>query len=151
MKDNLHETFIVLVIIKMVHGILEILGSIFLFFASSTLISRIMLIIFENETIEDPKDFVANSLMKSLSMILSSQSFWGLYLLIHGLVNFGISIGLLKRKVWVYPIAFAVLILFILYQIYQLSKGFSAFLLIITLIDFILLFLAWREYKLIKK
>ena len=151
MKDNLHQTFIVLVMIKLIHGILEILGAIFLFFASASWISNFTLRIFGNDLVEDPKDFIANSFMKSLSVILGSQGFWGIYLLVHGLINFGVSLCLIKRKLWAYPVVLVVLILFILYQIYKLSLEFSILLLTVTIIDIILVFLTWREYKLIKK
>jgi uncharacterized membrane protein len=70
-----------------------------------------------------------------------------LYLLIHGALKLWLVLGLLREKLWYYPTAIAVFSLFIGYQLYRFSFTHSAFLLLITAIDLVVVALTWHEYN----
>ena len=67
-----------------------------------------------------------------------------------GLVKMGLVAGLLREKLWAYPVALAVLGLFFCYQMYRLAHTHSSGLGFFSLLDLIILVLIWREYKSLK-
>ena len=108
--------------------------------------------IIHDEIQEDPHDVIANYFLHLAQAFGgSSQSFVALYLLIHCVINALIVIALWKEKLWAYPVSFAALGAFILYQLYLLAFGFSLWLVLFTLLDILIVFLVWHEYGVLKK
>ena len=60
-------------------------------------------------------------------------------------------LALLSRKLWAYPATFAVLTAFIAYQLYRYTFTHDIGLIAITLLDLIVMALAWNEYRLMKR
>ena len=65
-------------------------------------------------------------------------------------MNGAIVVGLLLREHWSYHATFVVLTLFIAYQLYRYSYTHDIGLIIISVIDLIVMALAWNEYRLFK-
>ena len=106
----------------------------------------------QGEIREDPHDFIANYILHTAQTFGgSSQSFAALYLLIHGVINALIVVALWREKLWAYPISFAALGAFIVYQLYLLTFGYSLWLIRFTILDIIIIFLVWHEYGVLKK
>ncbi len=100
---------------------------------------------------EDPHDIIANYLLTMAQGFGgTSKLFAALYLIGHGIVNGLIVVGLWKEKTWAYPISFIVLGAFTVYQIYLLTFGYSLGLVILTILDVVILLLAWHEYRTLK-
>ncbi len=75
----------------------------------------------EGELFEDPKDFLANFFMRGVSTVFSEARFWiVLFFITHGALKLFLAWGLLKKKVWAYPVSIAVFLLFITVQSYRL-------------------------------
>jgi uncharacterized membrane protein len=55
-------------------------------------------------------------------------------------------VGLLRNKLWYYPIAIVVFILFVAYQIFRFQITHSIWLLAITAVDAVVIVLTWHEY-----
>ena len=70
-----------------------------------------------------------------------------IYLFGHGVIKLWIIIGLLRKKLWYYPVAMIVFGLFIVYQLYRYTFTHSFLLLLITALDFIVIGLTWHEYR----
>jgi uncharacterized membrane protein len=68
-------------------------------------------------------------------------------MIIHGLVAIAVVIALVHKKMWAFPAAGILLVLFIIYQIYRLTLAFSLILLILTLIDIAIIFFLRYEYR----
>jgi uncharacterized membrane protein len=66
-------------------------------------------------------------------------------------VNGLIVRGLLLRKLWAYHATFVVLTLFIAYQFYRYNYTHDIGLIVISIIDLIVMALAWNEYRLFKR
>ena len=77
----------------------------------------------------------------------TSQQFFALYLASHGLVKLAVVAALWRGYLWAYPLALAVMALFILYQLYRLSLEMSWPLVGLTLFDLIVVALIWTEYR----
>ena len=93
-------------------------------------------------------DRIAAALMRAAEgFSIQSQQFFALYLASHGLVKLAVVAALWRGYLWAYPLALAVMALFILYQLYRLSLEMSWPLVGLTLFDLIVVALIWTEYR----
>lgn len=152
-QDNvLHKSFEIAILIKGIDGILEIIGGILLSFLSPARLNRIVALLTQHELSEDPKDVIANVMIRlSSSFSISSQHFGVFYLVSHGLIKFILIILLWRRKLWSYPLTIASLILFMAYQLYRFSFTHSVLLIALTIFDAVMIILTWSEFKRIKE
>lgn len=92
-------------------------------------------------------DTVALTFMRLASEIsVSNKQFFAYYLLAHGLIKIAIVIGLLREKLWMFPVGLVTLGCFVTYQLYRFSIGHSVGLLIITIFDILIMWFVWREW-----
>jgi len=139
--------FDVAIILKGVNGIIEFVGGIFLFFISSTFISRIVARVFSHELGDDPRDFLANYAVNfAQNLTIATKEFIALYIFIHGIINLFLFTTVMKKKYWAYPIALVVLCLLIVYQVIRLTHLFSWILCIITIVDVVFIYLMYDQY-----
>src|SRR5260221_4799239 len=115
----IRDIFDVSLVIKGIDGVLEIIGGIFFFFIQQNQLITITKLVVQRELIEDPQDFTANYLIATSHVSVSLQFFTAIYLLIHGVIKIVIVVGLLKNKLWAYPLGITVFSAFVLYQLYQ--------------------------------
>jgi uncharacterized membrane protein len=144
----LHYLFELGVSLKFVNGVLELIGGVFLFFITPESLNKLAAKMLTDELLEDRKDLVANTLRHVMaSLSADTQVFASLYLLVHGIVKVGLVVALCKKKLWAYPLAGVVLVLFTVYQLYLYSHSRSAFQLFLTAVDVLVLLLLWSEYR----
>jgi uncharacterized membrane protein len=141
-QHRLHQLFIVSVIVKGVHAVIELAGGIALYlFSTGTIAAWLWQAGQSNDWIER----FANSFSTK------EHHFYAFYLVSHGVVNGLIVAGLLMRTRWAYQATFIVLTLFIAYQAYRYSYTHDIGLIVISVIDLIVMALAWNEYRLFKR
>ncbi|MBU6390217.1 DUF2127 domain-containing protein [Patescibacteria group bacterium] len=139
-------------ILKGVHAVIEILSGLFLALATTGTIVNIVNFFTQDEITEDPHDAIANYLVHSVEQLTGSGKFYGaLYLISHGVINGLLVWGLLRRKLWSYPLAIVVLGLFVAYQVYQWNFNHSLWLLFLSVFDLTVLWLIWLEWRIIKR
>ena len=144
----LHYLFEISVVLKFLNGVLEVVGGILLFFSTPQSLSRLATTLLTSELLEDPKDLVANTLLHAVQRLsANAQAFASVYLLVHGIVKVGLMIALWNQKLWAYPLASVILVLFTVYQVYLFSLSGSFFQLFLTALDVVILLLLWFEYK----
>src|SRR5713101_3166681 len=144
----LHYLFEVGVSLKFLNGILEVIGGIFLLFSTRQSLSKLAATLLTNELLEDPRDLVANTLLHAVQRLsANAQVFASVYLFVHGIVKVGLVVALWKKKLWAYPLAGVVLVLFTIYQVYLFSHSRSLFQLFLTAVDVLILLLLWSEYR----
>ncbi len=149
-EQFIHKLFIWGVLLKAVDGVLEVVGGIALFFTGA--LASIAGVLIQNELIEDPHDFIASHLQDSLPALLAHSGwFASMYLLSHGVIKIGLAAGLLRDKPWAYPTAIVTFALFIVYQLYRYTFTHSLFLMLLTLLDVVVIWLTWHEYQYFKK
>lgn len=61
-----------------------------------------------------------------------------------------LSYNLLKHRLWAFPFSFVLISLFIIYEALRFTYTHSFILLGVILLDIIILWLIWREYKKLK-
>lgn len=150
-KKIVHLGFEVGLILKGLHGFMGIVGSVFLLFLSPNRLNWLTRFLTQHELAEDPKDKVANFLITlSSSFSISTQHFAVFFLMSHGIIKCILILLLWRRKLWAYPLTIISLILFIAYQVYQYTLTGSAFLILLTIFDAVMIELTYLEYKRIK-
>ena len=151
-RRALHDTFMVGIILKGIDGVFEIIGGVLLYAVSPAQINRTLFFLLQHELSEDPKDVVANFLIRAAGHLsVGTQHFASLYLLSHGIVKAGIVISLWKSKLWAYPSAIVFFIAFIGYQLYRYTFTHSFWMIVLTVFDVAIVVLTWLEYRHVKK
>jgi uncharacterized membrane protein len=135
------------IIIKGASGALEFLAGLLLFFVSPSAIHNFIVVITQRELLEDPHDMVANFLLGwTLDLANGGRVFLIAYLWIHAVIKLIAVIGILRNQLWAYSFSLATLSLFVLYQLYEIALHSSIGMILLTLFDFFILWLIWREY-----
>ena len=143
--------FRVSVLAKGLDGVLEIAGGIALWAVSQGWIVRAVGFLTQDEIAEDPHDLVANYLRHAARHFsLGSEHFMAIYLLGHGVVKIFVVVALLRNKLWAYPIAIVVFSGFVAYQIYRFALTGGAGLIALTIIDLIVIWFIWLEYRAVR-
>ena len=132
----LDRTFFINLILKGLDGVLELIGGILPLVISPAQIGAIARFLTQHEIAEDPHDLIANSLIDLTSSLnLSAALFGAIYLLLHGLVKVVLVWAVLRDQLWAYPWMIAFLLIFIVYQGYQIAGSFSWGLTLLTAFD----------------
>ena len=138
--------------LKGAHSLVEVLGGLALALISHDTIIAIATALTRAELMEDPRDLVANALRQAAEGITTdAQSFAAWYLFSHGLIKLVLVAAVLANRVWAYPAFMAAMIGFILYQAYRMSFEVSFVLVAITVLDVVVLALAWHEYGYVRR
>jgi uncharacterized membrane protein len=147
-EKYLHLVFEASLVLKAVFAVAEILAGIGAYFVTQQFLFRLVERMTREERLEDPRDFIANYLFQSAQHFsVSTRRFTAVYLLSHGVIKLWLIIGLLRQRLWYYPVAIAIFSLFIAYQLYRYSLTHSLWLLLITVVDVVVIVLTWHEYR----
>lgn len=134
--------------LKAADSIAELAGSAMLYFVSNDAILRLARAMTHRELLEDPNDVIANYLLHSAERFsIDQRSAASFFLFTHGAVKLFLVIMVLQGRAWAYPVFMVALALLITYQCYQLSHALSLWLAALTVLDVIVLWLTWHEYR----
>ena len=147
-EKTLHRLFLISVWIKGAAGILETLAGIPFFFVTPEAIEDFVALITAPELFEDPNDWIATTIRHAVQHFSTNTArFAGAYLAIHGLIKIFLVAGLLRRKLWAYPLSLWFLVAFIVYQCYRYVFTHSIWLIVLTIVDLVVAYLIWHEYQ----
>lgn len=146
--ERIHGYFRAGIFLKGALSAIEILGGIVVLIVPVSYFANIILRYTDAELAEEPGNFLAAYLAQFANQFaIAGSLFVAFYLLSRGLIKLGLVTALFKNKPWAYPGSLAVLGLFTLYQLYQIATAPSAFIIGLTVFDFVVLWLIWREYR----
>jgi uncharacterized membrane protein len=137
-EKRIHRIFVISVLFKGAHALIEIAGGLALYLVSAAAIAAWL-----DEI--DPHNWVERHFP------FSEQHFYAFYLLSHGLVKSVLVFGLLREKLWAYPASFVVFGAFIAYQLYRYSYTHEVALIALSIFDLFVIYLAVHEYRLLRK
>jgi uncharacterized membrane protein len=144
-EKQIHQIFQISVFIKGVLALIECAAGVAFALVSTSSIKNLVDMLTQEELIEKPQDFIATHLLAAgQHFSVETKHFYAFYLLSHGLVKLLLVIGLLRNKLWSYP----VLGLFSVYQLYRFSYTHGAGLIVLTVFDIFVIGLIWHEYRL---
>lgn len=151
-EKNIHFVFEVSLIFKGVFAALEILIGVFAYFVSQELLLSFVDFITPDDLGFDAGNALSSYLTHAVqNLSVSTQHFTAYYLVSHGIVKLFVIIGLWRKKLWYYPTAIVVFASFIVYQLYRFAFTHSIWLLILTVLDVIVIWLTWHEYEYMKR
>ncbi len=143
------RAFVIGLVMKAIAAVGQtVLGVLFLF---TTAVSSVIVYLVQNELIEDPTDFLATRINAFLPLSAHVQFVSALYLLVHGAIKLFLIWGLLKNKLWAYPASLVFIGLIVFYQVLSLSFAHPVIFTLLTLLDIIVAFLIWHEYKYVQR
>jgi uncharacterized membrane protein len=151
-EKRIHQIFVVSVLLKGAHALIEIIGGIALYMVSTQAIVTAINRFSRDQLVEDPDDWIGTHLLEfSRTFSVAEHNFYAFYLLSHGIIKSILVIGLLREKLWAYPASFAVFGAFILYQLYRYSFTGDIGLILLSIFDIFVIYLAAHEYRLLRK
>lgn len=150
-ETRLHFLFEASLWIKALFALAEIVGGVVAYFIPQHFLLSIVLRVTGNEMAEDPHDVVASFLLHTVQHLsVSSQKFAAVYLLAHGAIKLWLIIGLLRDKLWYFPVSMVAFALFVVYQLYRFTHTHSPWLLLLSVVDIAIIVLTWHEYRVSK-
>lgn len=150
-KTLLDKAYEIGLFVKGFDGTLELIGGILLLAVPPSFITGTAQFLTQREISEDPHDFVATHILAYGESLAHGQHlFASLFLLTHGAVKVALVIALLRQKLWAYPWALGALALFLVYQVYLLAKNPSLGMVFLTVLDTVIIWLVWREWRKVK-
>ncbi len=151
-QRGLHQLFLISIWIKGISGILETLAGIAAVFVEPRALEAVVLFLTAPELSEDPDDWFATFLGGAVRQYSAdTQAFLSMYLISHGLIRVFLVAGMLRGKLWAYPVSLGALGLFIAYQGERFMHTHSLWLVFLTLVDLGVAYLIWDEYQLRKR
>ena len=144
---RLNAVFRVSLVLKGLDGLLEITGGIALLFIAPRSLQELARWAVAHDLAGSPHDIIARHLLNSANdLSTSTTTFGAIYLLSHGVAKVVLVVLLLRDKLWAYPWMIALLIAFIVYQVYRFTYRPGPGLVLLTLFDAFVAWLTWREY-----
>jgi len=135
-------------ILKAARSVLELVGGAVLYVTSNDAIRRTAHALTRHELLEHPDDVVAGFLVRAAeSFSVEQKAAATIYLFSHGLVEIFLVVMILRNRIWAYPLYMAALGLLIVYQSYQMTLEFSLWLAALTLLDAVVVWLTWHEFR----
>ena len=144
-EKRIHQIFVVSVLVKGMHALVEIAGGIALALFNTDAIVRWLYKPGRPDWIEATLTRFANTFTGR------EHDYYVWFLASHGVINLALVIGLLRGKLWAYPATIAVLTLFIAYQLYRFTYTNDIGLILFSALDVVVIALAWHEYRLVKR
>jgi uncharacterized membrane protein len=80
-------------------------------------------------------------------LVTGGLLFLSIFLIVHGLIKIALVYCLLREITRAYPVALAILGVFLIYQLYVLITDFGIGILLLTILDIIIVWLVWGEYQ----
>ena len=151
-ERRIHRIFEISLLLKGAHALIECIGGLALALVGTSTITGLVNAFTQEELLEDPNDFVATRLLSlAQNFSVSTQRFYAFYLLSHGVIKAFLVVGLLRNKLWAYPVSLVVLGLFIVYQLYRFAYTHGFGLIVLTVFDVFVIGLIWHEYRLVRR
>jgi uncharacterized membrane protein len=139
--------FLVGVFFKGIDGLVELIAGVPLLFLSPSGLASIVHTVTAGELLAGPHDIIANLLIHGTQKLGAQVTFViGLYLLIHGIVKLAIVISLIVGATKIYPWAIAALGILAIVQIVDFVIHPSLGVALLTLLDWVIIALTWREW-----
>jgi len=137
-EKRIHQVFQITVALKGLHALIELAGGLALALFSTDRILRLLYRVHHHELI-------------TRHFSPGEHHYYVFFFISHGALNLGLAILLLLEKLWAYPVAITVLLLFIALQMHRFIHVHDPGLVVFSLLDVIVIALAVHEYRLLRK
>jgi uncharacterized membrane protein len=146
-QQNIHRLFEVSVTLKGLHALLELtIGSATLTLSPIVVANFLMNFAQHGEERGWPEFFIHLLLRVARADLAGGQHFAGVYLLLVGVINLGLVIGLLTGRLWSFPAALTAIAILMAYQMFRYTHTHAPILIALTLFDTVVWLLVRQEY-----
>src|SRR5260370_8782684 len=143
-----HGFFLRSVWSKGIAGLIETIGGLLLLFIPHAGLNALVVFLTAPELAEDPTDRIATLLQRMVhDLAADTKLFASGYLIVHGIIKVFLVAGLLRCRLWSYPVSLWFLAGFIPYQAYLFFFPHSLWMIALTIVDLIVAVLIFREYR----
>jgi uncharacterized membrane protein len=150
-ESRIHLLFQVSLLVKGAFALLEVAAGAVVYVVDADFAADFVSELAQAWLAHDLPDYVAPYLAQAANgWSPGSQHFVGFYLLSHGVVKGVLIGGLLRRKLGYYPLSIGVFALFAAYQLFRYQETHSAWLLALTVLDMVIIWLTLQEYRYLK-
>ena len=147
-EQHLHRFFEIALLLKALFAVGEIVAAIGVYVVPLDTVAELVGAVTRAELTRHPHDIVAGHLaIWAHNLSVGTKHFVALYLLSHGAVKLWVIIGLMRERLWYYPVALVLFMLFIVYQLHRYALTHAVSLILITIIDLVVVALTWHEYR----
>jgi uncharacterized membrane protein len=145
--------FAIAVAIKGIDGGLQFIGALVLMVIPPTLISGVANQIVTRDLLGDPNGTLSTHLAKAANEFANGSTRWFaiVYLLAHGVIKLVLVWALLKKVLWMFPVAVVVLAGFVVYEVWRAVHTHSIALPIFAAIDVVIIVLILREFRKLRR
>ena len=151
-RPTTERLFRLALLIKGVDGAVELAGAVVLLSVPGAELHALVNAIVSRDLLGPPDGSLARHFEAGTAEFLSgSRAFAVLYLGLHGLVKLGLVAALLRRWVPAYPLAVAVLGVFVGYELYRATQTGSLLLPVLAALDVAIIVVIIREYRLVRR
>jgi uncharacterized membrane protein len=151
-KTVLDKVYEIGLVTKGIDGTVELIAGILVLSLSPGFILRVTSDLVSDELNENPHNYIALHVLHSGQKLAAGHNFFAAaFLLTHGLVKIILVICLLLNKIWVYPYAIGILVLFLVYQIYALITAPGIGMALLSVLDAAIIWLVWREWQQVRR
>ncbi len=150
-EQHFHRLFEVGVTLKGFHALLELATGTAILAIGPVAVSNFFFALAQREWIGGGSAAVVNFLVRLAEQSLQGgQEFAGIYLLVIGLMNLGLVIGLLAGALWSYPASLTAIALLVGYQLFRYTHTHNTALILLTLYDVVVWWLVRHEYLVVR-
>ena len=147
-EQRLHRFFEITLLLKALFAAGEIVAAIGVYVVPLDTVADFVGVITSAELAKHPHDLVAAHLADwAQNLSVATKHFVAFYLLSHGVVKLWVIIGLMRERLWYYPVALVLFTFFIVYQLHRYTFTHSVSLLLLTVLDLVVIALTWHEYQ----
>jgi uncharacterized membrane protein len=150
--QRLHRIFEIMLLLKALFAVGEIVAAVGVYVVPLDRAADFVGAVTSAELARHPHDLVAAHLANwAQNLSVGTQHFVAFYLLSHGAVKLWVIVGLIRERLWYYPVALVVFTLFVVYQMHRYTLTHSVALLLITAVDLLVILLTWHEYGYLRR
>lgn len=150
-ENNFHRLFEAGVALKGFHALLELITGAATLALGPVAVSDFFFALAQREWLGGGRGWVVNFLVRLAGQSLrGGQEFVGIYLLVIGVINMVLVIGLFASALWAYPAALAAIAALMAYQLYRYTHTHVFILVLLTLYDAVVWWLVWHEYRMVR-
>lgn len=145
-EQRLHQLYELSVWLKIVFALIEFCCGVLLILVSHEEILALVAALTQHELVANPHDLIAGFLHDlAAGFSVSTQHFYALYLIAHGVVKVVLMAGLLSRRRMAFPVALVGMGLMLAYEIYRYTETHGLLLVWLAAFDIFLIGLIWHE------
>lgn len=147
MTTMAHKMFVLTLVSKAILGLLQLGTAVALILGFADHLPALVQWLFKAELAENPTDFLANKVISLVGVLPQTDlTFYKVYFTAHGVLHLGVVAALLYGASWAYHVGVGVLVVFVIYQIFEWFHVGGLMLVVLTIIDVLVIYLTVLEH-----